>query len=114
MSIIVTGGMGFIGSNIVRKLNELNYKDIYIIDTPKNGSEENLVGCTYKDIIEKDRCLQTIQNGKFCNIGDIDTIFHQGAITDTTHQDEDEMMEVNYSLSVGLSLIHISEPTRPY
>ncbi len=102
MSIIVTGGMGFIGSNIVRKLNELNYKDIYIIDTPKNGSEENLVGCTYKDIIEKDRCLQTIQNGKFCNIGDIDTIFHQGAITDTTHQDEDEMMEVNYSLSVGI------------
>ena len=102
MSIVVTGGMGFIGSNIVRKLNELNYKDIYIIDSPTNGSEKNLVGCTYKDIIEKDKCLETIRNGKFCDIGKIDTIFHQGAITDTTFTDEEEMTRVNYDLSVGI------------
>ena len=102
MSIIVTGGMGFVGSNIVRKLNDLNYKNIYIIDSPKNGSENNLVGCTYKDIIEKDKCLESIKNGKFCDIGNIETIFHQGAITDTTHPDDDEMMDTNYTLSVGI------------
>ena len=112
MSIIVTGGMGFIGSNIVRKLNELNYKDIYIIDSPKNGSESNLVGCTYRDIIEKEKCLETIQNGKFCDIGKIDTIFHQGAITDTTFTDEEEMNRVNYDLSVGIFQHCMEQGTR--
>lgn len=102
MSIIVTGGMGFIGSNIVKKLNSLSYKDIYVIDSPNNASEKNLEGATYKDIIPKEKCLQSIQNGRFCNIGKIDTIFHQGAITDTTFTDEAEMTATNYELSVGI------------
>ena len=102
MSIIVTGGMGFVGSNIVKKLNSLGYHNVYIIDSPHNNSEKNLEGCTYKDIIDKDMCLQTIQNGRFCDIGKIDTIFHQGAITDTTFDNEEEIMDVNHFLSVGI------------
>lgn len=112
MSIVVTGGMGFVGSNIVKKLNSLNYKDIYIIDSPKNGSEKNLSGCTYKDIIDKDKCLEAIQNGRFCDIGKIDTVFHQGAITDTTFQDEKEMYFVNYDLSVGIFKYCMTNGTR--
>ncbi len=112
MSIIVTGGMGFIGSNIVKKLNSLNYKDIYIIDSPSNGSEKNLEGTVYKDIIPKDKCLQSIQNGRFCDIGKIDTIFHQGAITDTTFTDEAEMTATNYELSVGIFQYCIENNTR--
>ena len=101
-SIVVTGGMGFIGSNIVRKLNDLGYSDLYIIDSPTNGSEKNLVGCKFKDVIDKDKCLESIRHGKFSNLGKIETIFHQGAITDTTFQDEEEITEVNYALSVGI------------
>jgi len=102
MSIVVTGGMGFIGSNIVKALNDIGREDIYVIDSPKNNSEKNIEGCKFKDIIVKEKCLESIQNSKFCDLGKIDVIFHEGAITDTTHPDEDEIMSTNYQLSVDI------------
>ena len=53
--IIVTGGAGFIGSNIVRGLNNLGIDDIIIIDDLKNGSKhKNLNRIKFKDYIYKE------------------------------------------------------------
>ena len=60
--IIVTGGAGFIGSNIVRGLNNLGIDDIIIIDDLKNGSKhKNLNRIKFKDYIDKEDSIDFIE-----------------------------------------------------
>ena len=59
--IIVTGGAGFIGSNIVKGLNNLGIDDIIIIDDLKNGSKhKNLNKIKFKDYIDKEFSIDFI------------------------------------------------------
>ena len=54
--IIVTGGAGFIGSNIVKGLNERGREDILVVDHLKDGKKfRNLVDCEILDYIDKVR-----------------------------------------------------------
>ena len=77
--IIVTGGAGFIGSNIVRGLNEEGRTDILIVDDLNEGDKfKNLLGLRYLDYKHKDDFLAEIQEGIYDGI-DIEVIFHQGA-----------------------------------
>ncbi|WP_295900278.1 ADP-glyceromanno-heptose 6-epimerase [uncultured Vibrio sp.] len=99
--IIVTGGAGMIGSNIVKKLNEDGINDILVIDNLKNGKKfQNLVDLDITDYMDRDDFLVQIMSGE--NFGSIEAIFHEGACSATTEWDGKYMMLNNYEYSKEL------------
>ncbi len=100
--IIVTGGAGFIGSNIVKQLNERGCRDIVVVDDLTDGRKfRNIVDCEIMDYLDKDEFLKQIESGSF-PIGQIKAISHQGACSTTTEWDGRYMMENNFEYSKKL------------
>lgn len=98
--IIVTGGCGFIGSNIVHGLNALGYRDILVVDDLTDGKKfNNIVDCDIADYIDRDELLTLVRDNALTNV---QAIFHQGACSDTTEWDGRHMMAVNYRYSKKL------------
>ncbi|MDP6332877.1 MAG: ADP-glyceromanno-heptose 6-epimerase [SAR324 cluster bacterium] len=96
--IVVTGGAGFIGSNIVKGLNDAGEEDIIVVDNLSNAEKHlNLNSLSIADYIDKDVFLQNLSN--FQNLS---VIFHQGACSSTTEQDGKYMMSNNYEYSKTL------------
>ncbi|NKI74532.1 ADP-glyceromanno-heptose 6-epimerase [Dickeya sp. CFBP 2040] len=96
--IIVTGGAGFIGSNIVKALNDDGYRDILVVDNLKDGTKfVNLVDLNIADYMDKEDFIASIVAGD--DLGDIDAIFHEGACSSTTEWDGKYMMDNNYQYS---------------
>lgn len=92
--IIVTGGAGFIGSNIVKGLNARGIDDILIVDNLKNSEKHrNLNALYFKDYIDKNDFLPQLNILKRDNI---EAIFHEGACSDTLESDGKYMMHNNY------------------
>lgn len=101
MYIVVTGAAGFIGSNIVKALNERGETNIIAVDNlTKADKFKNLVDCDVVDYIDKHDFIERIQNGHFD--GEIDAILHEGACSDTMETDGRYMMENNYRYSMIL------------
>lgn len=99
--IIVTGGAGFIGSNIIKALNDNGEDNILVIDDLTEGKKfSNLVDCKFYDYLDKDKFLECVIAGE--KFGGVSAIFHQGACTDTTEWDGRYMMENNYQYSKHL------------
>ncbi|HCE1977517.1 TPA: ADP-glyceromanno-heptose 6-epimerase [Vibrio parahaemolyticus] len=99
--IIVTGGAGMIGSNIVKSLNEKGINDILVVDNLKNGKKfKNLVDLNITDYMDRDDFLTQIMAGD--DLGPIEAIFHQGACSATTEWDGKYMMLNNYEYSKEL------------
>jgi len=101
--IIVTGGAGFIGSNLVRHLNERGHRHILVVDDLTDGHKfANLAGLHISDYLDKDEFLARLQ----CNadFGRIQAVFHQGACSTTTEWNGRYMMEVNFEYSKQLLL----------
>ena len=89
--ILLTGGAGFIGSNIVKELNNRGRSDILIVDNLGNGEKyKNLIGLKYADYCHKYDFLDNI--GKI----EIEAVFHEGACSDTMEYDVNYMMKNNY------------------
>lgn len=100
--IIVTGGAGFIGSQLVYGLNKLGIEDIIVVDSLKDGRKfVNLADKKIADYLDKDDFRKLINNKDKINYK-IDTIFHQGACSETTEWDGQFMMENNYTYSKDL------------
>lgn len=100
--IIVTGGAGFIGSNIVRALNDAGEDRIVIADRLGTGDKwRNLVGLRFLDFEHKDVFLDKVERGLF----DADTraVFHLGACSSTTERDADYLTANNYAYSRRLA-----------
>ncbi len=101
MYTIVTGAAGFIGSNIVKALNERGVDRIIAVDNMTKADKfRNLVDCDIVDYLDKNEFLDLLHTGQFD--GDIEAIFHEGACSDTMETDGRYMMENNYRYSLGL------------
>lgn len=97
--IIVTGGAGFIGSQIIKRLNQQGCNDILVVDNLMDGTKfKNLSTLNISDYMDKRDFLAFIQNGKYFS-GRIEAIFHQGACSDTTEWNGHYMMQNNYDYS---------------
>ncbi|MEI7527952.1 MAG: NAD-dependent epimerase/dehydratase family protein, partial [Elusimicrobiota bacterium] len=76
---LVTGGAGFVGSNIAHTLEVEHKAEVTVLDNFSTGNYKNLLGFT-GDIVTGD-----IQDrGWFGKVRKVDAIFHEAAITDTT------------------------------
>lgn len=100
MKVILTGGMGFIGSCVLKALNDGGYTDIIIVDSPAPLKEKNLAGKIFKDVIEKNRFLSLVNEGKVVLP---DMMIHLGACTSTTNNDCEYMFFNNYYCSIVLA-----------
>ena len=101
MYYIVTGAAGFIGSNLVKALNDRGENNIIAVDNLKHSEKfRNLVDCEIADYLDKEDFLGKLQDGFFDGL--ISTIFHQGACSDTMEADGRYMMDNNYQYSLEL------------
>jgi len=95
---VVTGAAGFIGSNLVKALNDRGVTDIIAVDDLRQGDKfANLADCEIADYLDKDEFLERVDKGVFDGV--VSAILHQGACSDTTERDGRFMMDVNYRYS---------------
>ncbi len=101
---IVTGGAGFIGSNLVRGLNQRGITSILIVDDLNQGEKHrNLDGLEFSDYLDyRDFRARMVAYGKTA------AIFHQGACSDTMQTDGRYMMDNNYEFSKELLAFALS------
>jgi ADP-L-glycero-D-manno-heptose 6-epimerase len=93
---IVTGGAGFIGSNLVHELNAHGITDILIVDNFANARKfTNLHGARYVDYLDKREFRRAIRENSL-GIGKVEAILHQGACSNTLEDDGVYMMDNNF------------------
>lgn len=96
--ILVTGGAGFIGSNLVAALVERGER-VAVADHPGGGDKwRNLAKHDVPDVIRPEACLEWIDR----NAGSAGAVFHLGASTDTTARDADALIANNVDFSISL------------
>jgi ADP-L-glycero-D-manno-heptose 6-epimerase len=95
--LLVTGGAGFIGSNVVAALNEAGRSDVVVCDfLGHDGKWRNLAKRQLADIVPPAELLDWLKGRK------LDAIIHLGAISETTATDGDLVIETNFRLSMRL------------
>ena len=98
MTYVVTGAAGFIGSNLVKALNDRGITDILAVDDLTNGAKfANLADCDIAEYLDKDEFIERLENGDFD--GQLSAVLHQGACSDTTEMNGRLMMDANYRYS---------------
>jgi ADP-L-glycero-D-manno-heptose 6-epimerase len=99
--IVVTGGAGFIGANIVHALNQRGETDILVVDDLTDGTRfRNLAELDITDYMDKHEFLEKVKRDEVP--GGVRAVFHEGACSDTTEWDGRFMMENNYTYSKEL------------
>jgi ADP-L-glycero-D-manno-heptose 6-epimerase len=95
---LVTGGAGFIGSNVVASLNEAGASDVVVNDMlgKDDAKWRNLAKRQVADIVPPGELMGWLDGRK------LDAVIHMGAISDTTATDGDLVMENNFRLSLRL------------
>lgn len=107
--ILVTGGAGFIGSNVVASLNDVGRDDVVVCDRLGSGDKwRNLGKRSFADFVQPEGLASWLQGDP-----DLDAVIHMGAISATTVVDADAVIESNFSLSLRL-LDHCTERGVPF
>jgi len=92
--IIVTGGAGFIGRNLLAALNERGERDILVVDHLGTSEKwRNLVGLDFEDYLDKDDFVSDVVSG---GLPPAAAVFHLGACTSTTERNAGYLVENNY------------------
>ena len=100
--IVVTGGAGFIGSNLVLGLNKRGHGEVVVVDNLTDANKyRNLVGAQIADYVDKEDFLSMV-TGRAGWLDDVEAVFHQGACTSTTETDGRYMMKNNYEYSKAI------------
>ena len=97
MSIVVTGGAGFIGSCILRALNDAGTEDIIVVD--HIGDTEkwiNIRNKRYREYVHKDQFRERLERGEYEGIT---AVIHMGACSSTTERDFDYLWSNNVEYS---------------
>ncbi len=97
--IIVTGGAGFIGSNLIRELNAKGYDHILAVDNLTKGEKfQNLIDCELLDYQDKQQFLNRLIHRDYI-ASTIEAVFHLGACSSTTEWNGQYLMQNNYDYS---------------
>lgn len=91
MKVLVTGGAGFIGSNVAKLLKEKG-QGVVILDDFSHAGFKNLNGLDVEVIVEN-----IVDESLYKKLPKVDAVIHEAAITDTTLADDAKMMRVNYN-----------------
>ncbi len=103
MKILVTGGAGLIGSNVVEELNNRGESNIVIVDhLGKSEKWKNLSRLNFIDYFEKDFFLKKIEQGNA--LDDITRVIHLGACSSTTETDSSYLIQNNFEYTKILAL----------
>ncbi len=100
--IIITGAAGFIGSNLIRKLNDERYYDIVLVDDfTKKEKKENYADKQYSHLVEREDFPVWLKENQRM----VQFVFHIGARTDTTEFDRSVFQKLNLDYSKNLWMI---------
>ncbi len=100
MTIVVTGAAGFIGSNIVKGLNNRGITDIIAVDDLTDGEKfTNLVDLKIIDYVDQHDFYELFAAGAY---GKVEAVFHEGACSDTMETDGRYVMDNNFSITCAL------------
>src|SRR5438046_10709022 len=95
--LLVTGGAGFIGSNVIADLNEAGRSDVAVSDFVGSGDKwRNLAKRRLADFVPPGGLIAWLEGRK------PEAVIHLGASSDTTASDDDLMLDTNFQLSLGL------------
>ena len=108
--IVVTGSNGFIGSNLIKGLNEIGYKNIIAVDDQNDPElKENIAHCDIQDFLNIDEFINLIRNNEIDGTK-IRAIFHQGACSNTMEWDADFLY--NNNLLYSKELLNFSQKNK--
>lgn len=97
--IVLTGGAGFIGSNVLRELNLRGIDDVVVVDDLTDGRKfSNIVDAQFSEYLDKDKFRTAMQTNS-SEFAELDCIIHLGACSDTTEWDGKYMLDINYNYS---------------
>lgn len=98
--IVVTGGSGFIGSGVIRHLNDQGFNQIIVVDElDKSEKWKNLVGKQFVDILDKSNLMKWLEGKE----SEVQAIIHLGACSSTVETDSHYLLENNYKYTVNLA-----------